>query len=66
MYTKDYSWEKLWFSISEGGSRRQLKKEPPLKEGECSRYDSASVIELSNTPPLPQTKIIKWDFSNSY
>ena len=66
MNTIDYGWEKLWFRISHGWSRRQLKKEPPLKEGECSRYDSASVIELSNTPPLPQTKIIKWDFSNSY
>lgn len=43
---KGYDGEKLWFNISEEDAEDNFMKERPPKEGEYSRYETASVTEL--------------------
>lgn len=43
---KGYDGEKLWFNITEDEAEDNFMKEPPPKQGEYSRYESASVTEL--------------------
>lgn len=43
---KGYDGEKLWFNISEDEAENNFMKEHPPKEGEYSRYESASVTQL--------------------